>query len=418
MAAPAAQATAGSLFGLPGITKFVEMADNNDGLAITPVAGSQQSVTGLIPMRNTDVVFGWDMEVTIGATYTAGTTTLALSQLFPWNFIGPLSLNYQGMYNPIRVTSGFDAAVFQSYRSRFRGERLTGRNLLDTSPVNMVYSNQSNLTSASNYTTGSTSFSFCLDLPASLWFDRFWPLGPDGKILSSTPLRARVSPQYMAGTSRYVVPSITLNGLLTSGAGTTDKFPIYATGSQSTPATVAVGTSTLGFQRRGVYQPQTQADAPVIFNWQYTRQSQQFSVAGKSVIDLTLPLNGQILSVWVYLYDPSANTVSSVNYGAPITINNTNVTKCQLLYGAGLYRYQDTPARAQRRFFRQHQFLPAQGLIIWDMAQDDSGNITNEAALNTMTTSGVTVHLETNSALSSTAYAVVGVEALQYTETP
>jgi hypothetical protein len=50
------------------------------------------------------------------------------------------------------------------------------------------------------------------------------------------------------------------------------------------------------------------------------------------------------------------------------------------------------------------------------MGLDDYGRITNANALNTLTTAGVNVHLEFGSALSATAYVVVGVEALSYVE--
>jgi hypothetical protein len=413
-AAPANSSQAGALFGLPGITRPTEQAENNDGLAITPAAATQTTVTGMVPFKQTDVIKAWRAEFTVNATYAAGTTTLNLSQYFPYNFVGPLSLQYQGQWSPINVQSGIDAAIFQSYRPYQYGEQLNGRNLLDTSPASLPYNAQANLVSASNYTAASTKFQFTLDLPGGLDFDRYFPIGPDGSLLSTAPMKAFVSPQYMAGSARIVTPSITMNQLVSSGAGTTDVVPIYGSGTQTTPASVSGVSGSIGFQRVGWYQPTGASDSPVIMNWQYTRQSRQYSIAGRSTVDLPIPLNGQILSVFVRLYDPAANTISTVAYGAPISV--ANVSKAQVLYGSGLYRFQDTPLRAQERFMRQHQFLPPQGVIIWDMAQQNDGLITNAEVLNTMTTAGCTVHLEFTGAQSSSAYAVIGVEALTYVE--
>jgi hypothetical protein len=69
----------------------------------------------------------------------------------------------------------------------------------------------------------------------------------------------------------------------------------------------------------------------------------------------------------------------------------------------------------QKRFLDQHGFLPPVGTFIWDMALTDTGGyITNAKAINTLTNANVNLYFEMASALSSTAYAVVGVESLVY----
>lgn len=410
----AASGQAGSQFGMPGITLATEQAENNDGIAVTPKSSSQTSVTGLIPFKNTDVIKGWRLELNYATAWTAGTTVLNLSQYFPYNFLGPVKLQYQGQYSPIDVVSGVDLAYFQFIRPYFDGEQQNARNLLDTAYATFPYNAQADQVSKSNYTTGSTQFNVTYDLPGGLDFDRFWPLDVYGRVIGP-PLATFVSPQYMAGTARYVQPQITLNQLVASGSGNFDTVPVIGSGTQTTPATATFTSGSLGFQRIGWYQPRGQSDSPLIYNWQYTRQSKQYSVAGRSVIDLLMPLNGQILSVFVRLFDPTVQ-ISGVAYGAPIAVDPGNLTKAQLLYGSGFYRFQDTPLRIQERFARQHQATPPQGCLIWDMAQDNMGKITNEAVLNTMNTAGITVHLEFSSALSASAYAVIGAEALTYVE--
>jgi hypothetical protein len=228
-------------------------------------------------------------------------------------------------------------------------------------------------------------------------------LDADGRITYPNPLRTFVSPAFMAGTARVVQPSITFNP---GSASTTDNAPTNI----GTGTGTFTGNVTMNVRRRGWYQPQGLADSPPIYDWQLSRKTQVYSLSGKSIADIPVPLNGQLLLVYVRLFDPAANTA----LGAPIALSA--VTKCQLLYGSGLYRYQDTPTDMQARIMAQHGFLLTNGLIAWDMAIDELGDITNADALNTMNTSGITIHLEFTGAQSSSAYAVIGVEALTYVE--
>jgi hypothetical protein len=61
--------------------------------------------------------------------------------------------------------------------------------------------------------------------------------------------------------------------------------------------------------------------------------------------------------------------------------------------------------------------LPPVGFIGWDMALMSDGRLSNwGGTLNTLTTNAITIQLNTASGYSfaSSAYAVVGYEALQY----
>jgi len=87
-----------------------------------------------------------------------------------------------------------------------------------------------------------------------------------------------------------------------------------------------------------------------------------------------------------------------------------------VVYGSGLFRYQDTYVDAQARTIAKHNALLTKGILAWDFALDEQDAITNRYALNTMNTSGIQIQLTFSGTQSSTAYAVVGVEALQYVE--
>jgi hypothetical protein len=254
---------------------------------------------------------------------------------------------------------------------------------------------------AANLTTKPT-YTFTLEIPASIFFDRYYDLTKDGGIISQG-MQMLVSPQYMSGTTRYIQPNLTLNPTL---AANTDSGPFVINGAGPT---VSGATMNLGFRRYGAYASNNPAVLPLVFNWQYVREATQFSLSGRQRADIPIGNYGQILSVFVRLFDPSA-----ASGGQPIALST--LTKCQLQFGSALLRYDDTPRSMQRRFWEQHRFIPPEGVIIWDLALDYWGRLTNAIALNTLTTAGILVHLEFSGALSTTAYAVVGVEGLFYVE--
>jgi hypothetical protein len=403
----------GSKFGLPGYSRSFEGFENNDGLSLVPVAASQKSVTGLIPFKTTDIVYGWHLHFSFGYTYAAGTTTLALSEQAPYDMVGPLKLQYQNQFAPLDVRQGFDAAIFQLLRPQYYAELVArGGSIIDASPATTPYNAGTNIVSSGSYTTGSTTFQFTLDAPGGLMFDRYYQRDERGNLLSDQPLRCFVSPQLMAGIARTVQPVITLNQAVLSSAaqaGASRSVPVIGSGTQTTPATVTIGTCTLNVDRYGYLEPVSGEGTPIVWPWQYTRQSTEISIAGVTAKDILIPLNGQILMVWFMIYDPSSGS-----FGAPVTINATNVSECSLLYASGIYKFQDDPLRMQRRWQRQHGgiVLP-KGVGCWDMAFKD-GLISNEDVLYTGDTSSILIRLRFVSAQSATAYVVVGVEALTF----
>jgi hypothetical protein len=223
------------------------------------------------------------------------------------------------------------------------------------------------------------------------------------------PIATYVSPQYMAGGQRTVRLRTQYAAYNASNA---DTGPLGSGVTGNTLSTTGTVTGTL--RRVGVYAQTDPRTMPPVFNWQYQRHSFQYPVAGKTKVTIPITDYGQILSVWVRFFDPTAN--------AAVTVT-TNVNKAQLLYGSNLARFDDgnsatTGAAAkamQKRFLDQHGFLPPVGTFIWDMALTDTGGyITNAKAINTLTNANVNAYFEFASALSATAYAVVGIESLVY----
>jgi hypothetical protein len=383
----------GQLFSLPGITTWSEQYENNDGVTATLAAAAQTTQMFGANFKQTDIVYSWVMGVNIAL---GGNPAATVTPYFPYNFLGQTQLNIQNQFNTVNVESGIDMGIFQAIRP---SKNASYMNWVDTGPVAPdAYSNTTPtaVTSAA-YTGTSTSMTFWLDLMPCVQFDLYYDLAEDGRLYENNAggIRAIVTPQMMAGTNRVVQPAINWNAVLSATNGAGSPYSAW------TPQTV---TTTLNFRRNITYQPTSDAAAPLLFNWQYTRDTRRFSLAGQSVVDIPLPLVGQILMFYIRMWDGTNN--------APIAV--TTVTKANVLIGSGLFRFQDTYIDTIRRLYRQHGiFLPA-GCLAWDMAYTDEGRLTNRAAINTYTTSGPTLHLEFTGAQTAGSYLVMGVESLRY----
>lgn len=392
----------GSLFGLPGATLLTEQFDSNNGAITVLTQANQVNASTLTQFTQTDVVFWWELELTITNTVTPGTSTVTTSQYFPFSFIGESKLQIQNMYASWHPLDGIDSFVWQLLRP-MRGN--TDFSNLGASPIPNYQNSslaQANLDTASGYTSASTSISFTLEIPVSIYFDVYFDLGKDGTIISQ-PHKAIVSPQYMAGSARVVQPQLVYNP---GSAATLD----------SGPYNIGTGTGTFSgsvnqvFKKVGVYGSNAAAVMPTVYNWQYMREAKQFGAGGLTKMDILVPTYGQILLLFIRMFDPSANG----GLGAPINI--ANLTKCQVKFGSGLLRFDDTPRSAQRRIMKQANVLLPQGVLAWDLAMDNYGRVSNAGNLNTLTTASVLVHLEWSSPLSASSYVVLGTEALTYVE--
>lgn len=404
MAAPAAtQQSPRNLFGLPGFTRLTEQNEANDQAAVTLSQTASVPFSAAVAFKNTDVIFWWELDLALAFTYTAGSgKTITASQYFPYNFIGAMKVQIQNVYPAVDFLSGIDAYIMQVIRPM---ERPDYRNQLEAVPTTtwagLTTSLAANLAnSGTNQGVTATAVNFSLQIPASLMFDLYYDLAQDGSVGASGE-RAIVSPQYMAGV-RDVRPQITFN----PGFGATSDGGPATLASGDTTSTFTAATATMGWRRRGVYGSNNPALMPPVRNWQLQRYSKQYSIAGVSKRDINLDPVGQILAVMWRMYDPSANSGS----GGAITLDNLNV--CRLIYGSGLLRYDDTPKVMQQRLIRQHGVLLPKGVGGWDLATDEFGRVTNHEALNTLSTAGCTLHFEWASAVSSTAYMVVIIEAL------
>lgn len=393
----------GGLFNLPGITYWSYQTENNDQSTLTLSSSTQTVFQFSANFTNTDILYREliDVKLTLTQAVNAGSVFTA-SGYNPYNYVGPVSLSMQNQFNTIDVPSGIDLKLFELARPEYQ---VYSSDYWEQNQVSgftsQAQANLSSSTSLPTFAQAGGTVLFSLDMPMGVWFDRYFDLDPDGQLRNMTPVRTFTTPQLMSGSNRIVTPRITFNPILASN---NDQGPWVVNAAGPT----ASGTATLGWQRQIVYQPRAHTDTPILWGWQYSLETKQYSLSGRSTIDIVLPTTGQLLMLYYRLFDPSAASGGNV-------IALSNITHAWLQYGSGLYKFQDTPLRAQRRFQRQHgNKLPPEGIIYHDMVVDNQGYYSNQNVLNTLDTSSCKIHFDFTGALSSTAYVWIGDEALRF----
>lgn len=412
----------GQFFDIPGIpggsSQFTEQDETTTSAVLTLSSSTQTQFQTIQSFRQTDVVENWWANISVAPTYTAGTSTLTASSYAPYNFVGPVQLSIQNQYASVDVESGIDLAIFSIIRPYSSPEILTGNNLYANpagAPIGGTAQGyattalaQPNLINGAQWSTASTSYNLQFRLPAAQWFDEYFDLALDGTVLSQAH-RALVSPQYMAGTTRVVTPRITMNPL---NASTTDLGPVNIGAGTGT----ATGTATARFRRKAVYASGNRSILPGVYAWQYRWKTTRVGLGAVSTKDVPVPLDsGQILSLYVRLFDPAA----AGGLGAPISL--ASLTRFSVMFGSGLLAFDaqtngglSAGAMVQRRWLENHDTLLPPGVAAVDFALNERGALTNARALNVLTTSGIQVHCEFSGVQSASSYLVLGVESLVY----
>lgn len=408
----------GAYFGLPGYTEEFEQYENLQGVVTTLAQSAPTPFAPQASFQKTDIVYWWEQETfwSESITYSAG--TLVNSPEAPGNLMQQPKLKLQGQYTPIECETGFDMEFMQWYRPmRGKGQRNV-QDLASSNPVaaanfpNTIIP-QANLaaaTLATSYTSPAaiTSYPMNVEWPAGIYLDEYWDIAQDGTLLPNAngviaPVAAFVSPQYMGGGERVIVPQI---NFAAGVAANYDQGPLAATVALTVSA--FTGSVTVNMRRVGVYSSDDVRELPPIFNWQYRRTSRRINIGAVTKQDLPITEYGQVLSVYARTFDPALGTNNVGGY-----YNIANVTKCQLLYGSNLPRFDDDVPAMQNRFVQQHGFLPPQGIVVFDLiASRRTDRLTNARCLNTLTNANCKIHLEFSVAPGSAAYSVLGVELL------
>lgn len=462
-APPAQQIPVGSLYGLPGFTETFEQYENINNFSVTLANASQSPFNPPASFQKTDIVKWWEMEMFWTFSYTSVTQPLLWSPYAPYDIIQNFKLRLQGQYSPVEVESGIDLAFFQMYRPmRGKGQQnvqdlINGVGVGNTPPTSTQALALTNISWGANPNpiwgangsgngpfsmlqasaiggiglpyqtaagTAAATLPMLLEIPAGIWLDQYWDLAIDGSLLPNAsgvvqPVSAFVSPQYMGGGERVVVPQFNFSPLVGS---TLDQGPAVA----GTGGTITAGSNTgsviTNCRRVGVYSSENPAELPPVYNWQYRRSSKRFPIGAVSKVDIPITEYGQLFSVWVRLFDATTgvgvpvNTTLTTAAGATQGNAAQTITKCQLLYGSNLPKFDDDVPTMQSRFQKQHGFLPLNGTVVWDMLASGQDDLltNNSRVLNTLTNANTHIHLEFLSGQTPGAatYAVVGTELL------
>jgi hypothetical protein len=418
----AQQVLPGGYFDFPGIptgsTAWTEQDENTVASTQALASGNSVQLQTVLPMKQTDVVADWIVNLNVTQTYTAGTSIFTPSAYAPLNAVGPVKLDIQNQYASIDVLSGIDWYIFNIIRPYRNEEATSGVNVYSNpagAPIGGSATGylaaalaQPMLINSAQWTTGLASYNLLLRLPAAQWFDNYFDLTLDG---TPTALGhpALVSPQYMAGTTRVITPKITMAQM---AGGQLDSAPVNIGAGTGT----AAGSVTARVRRKALYANGNPAVMPPAYAWQYRWKSQQFAIGAVSQRDIPLPPDsGQVLSLFVRLWDPAANG----GLGAPISL--ANLARVNFQFGSGLLNFDaqtvgglSAGALLQKRWLETHDTLLPAGVFALDLALDERGQMSNKRALNVLTTSGCQVHMEFTGTQSVSAYAVLGVESLVY----
>lgn len=398
------QAQPGSRFSIPPFTDDVYQADNNLNLVTTLQQSAQVAVSGIIPFMQSDVVYGWVWKSNITETITYSVVPVR-SPYYPFQYYNTILLNMQYQYPSISVATGIDLAMVNLFRPLRPGGGFS-RNYwysnLATPPTGITTQvSQLYNTPAIGATGVGINPYFILELPASCYFDSYYELDEYGNPISG-PHNGYISPQNMGGYARVVTPTVRANGGI---ASTSDNGPY--TGGTVTGFTAPI---THTFMRYGVLGSMDASVLPQPTNWQYNIAHQQVSLSGRSTV--TIPLNqifaGQIMGIFVRLFDPTAN--------APIAV--TNVKDAILTFGGSVQKFNGTTDFVQERLAAMWMKLPMEGYLVFDLATDTQGWTTNSYCLNTLRTASVQLQIDFTGALSATAYAEVTIDGLRWVPLP
>lgn len=367
---------AGQFLEYPGSLERFEEPDTNDGVPSVPLNANPVNVS-LVALTGSDMLEDIEAYFTLKGTLNAFTGTLTLSPFFPYNFVQTLRVPYQSGSLTMGSMDGHLWIITNWLRrnnSPYDSQYIQQQADLATS-----YSPQANLVSSATYAnpvaSAAVQYDFNFHVYPALYFDRFYDLSSDQKMLRFD--QTYVSPFLMSSTGRNVIPTVTLNPAFGTDGSLS---PLVIGGTQTTPATWTDTGSLLRFRRRGWRQPVNAALMPPLFNWAHQWFVQRNQL-GTSRIQIPIPVEGQLLCIVLRMFD---NTTK-----LPIPIGNLNNMK--LTYGSGLNKFYDTPQSHIDRVYRQHGLRLTEGLLIWDMYADTK---TNLHGINTYNTASPLITLD------------------------
>lgn len=363
-----------------------------------------------------DIIRGYMLMLKLNQTYTevGGGGSLHDSPLFPFNMVDSLSVQFESSYKTFNLP-GWLASIMQQYRPAFSNR--SGMGMLtnmyvnrqsgtDAEVPNATWS-QPTLLTAANLDSDDREITLVYEIPTSMEFDLYWELDLAGNPLGVMP-RCVVSPQYMAATTRNVIPRLVLaQGL------TVEDLLNGPVGVPAGNASTFVDDGSEADFYRDCWFPAPVYSTPPVHPWQYSRDFIEYPTSGQSTVPIPLDADtagqGQILSIVGMTWDPDLAS----GYGGPVPLSDYE--KLELVYSSKLTIMEDTPETNQARWLANHGTLLPPGCWGWDLALTEDGKLTNENALNTLVEAGCQVRTSyaSGSSPSATATTFVGIEILK-----
>lgn len=383
----------------PGSIEIFSELETNDTNPAVPATSNPVNVP-LVAFTGADMIREWELFFDFLGTYNAYTGTVTTSPWFPYNYVQTLEVPYQSSSFKLQSMDGHLTFLQNLLRPvNRRGSYAEPYMDGQAAALSTGYSVQANAVSAANYAPAASTqkrFRFPLRVDAARYFERFYDVQADGKMIMFQD--AYVSPLLMSSTGRNIVPKIVLNPVV---GATLDIAPFTSVG--GTTLTWTDNGSVVYVRRNGWRQPINAADMPPIFNWALQWYLMRVPISNAKPA-FQLPADGQVLSVIGRMFDPTL--AAGVGGAIPLA----NLVSLKLTYGSGINKFFDTPRSIQNRILRQHGWLPTEGVFIWDLYQDTRSNLD---AINTLTTAAPTVSLDfTGNTPGAGSYVDVLVEYL------
>jgi len=387
------------LFGLPQGSLPLYGHDTTIDLPVTlgPTTQVQQQLKNV---QNTDVIANYrlylDFNVTAPTNY-ATPSDVASSPFLPFSALQNVTLSIQNVFNSLN-SNGIDLSIKNILWPWSRGARYDYANLVDGTLSGTAL--ETRPYGANGGALPSPNFYY--DLGPAQYFDHYYEVDlATGRAISVNGVisqRIYAGVQYMGGTTRVIVPSVTFSPILGSNIN-----QAFYTGTATTNGT---GTVTLTLDREGWFSQTSPAKMPAITNWvpQFTTSFITIGAASEWVYEI--PKSYQVLGLVFRFFDPGSNS--------PLT---TIVPKATVQVGSGIQLFNGSGMTVIKRMYDQFNLLAnliPQGTYVFDFSHNHNGEITNAHAINTYVTNGCIVKFQLPSGVSDQFGCYVSLYGLQY----
>jgi len=386
------------LFGLPQGSLSLYGHDTTIDFPVTlgPTTQVQQQLKNV---QNTDVIANYRLNLGLNATAPTNSTTPAdvvPSNFQPYSALQNITLSIQNVFNSLN-SNGVDLAIKNILWPWSRGARYDFANLV-TGPYSSSLENRP-------YGAGGPALpdaNFYYDLGPAQYFDHYYEVDlATGRAISVNGVisqRIYAGVQYMGGTTRVIVPSLTFSPILGSNAN-----QAFYTGTATANGS---GTATLTLDREGWFSQTSPAKMPAITNWipQYTTSFITIGSATEWVYEI--PKSYQVLGLIFRFYDPY--------YNAP---PSSLINRATVQVGSGIQLFDGSGTSVIKRMYDQFNLqaiLIPKGTYVFDFSHNHNGELTNAHAINTYVTNGCIVKFQLPSGGSDQFGCYVSVYGLQY----